>query len=536
MAQVNIHPKTSELPVSSEPALATIAGGPPKRYSLAKLARGSSSRVLQLCLTSMIGFVLTPFVVRSLGAEQYGMWALAYGFIGYFSILDLGMSASVFTHMCYALGAGNEEECRQIYRTGMAIFGGSGLVALIVTLVLALGVAQFYHAHGSMLAAVILIAGVAASIGFPMRVPFGVLNAGSHFDITAGLFMLAAILRLIGTVAVLRAHYGVIALSAVSLTASVITGLIALILVKRKFPFIYILERPRLEKNMTGKLFKFAFPVLFGQLADRVRLQTDTLTVSFFLGLTAVAHYNIATTLAMYYVDGIAAIVGVLSSVLSMQKGANDTIGLRQSIFGGTRVGIVASGFILFGIIAWGQPFIARWMGRDFLDAYPILVVLAIAMFLDNSQSTSVNALYATMNQKSYAVLNVSEAAANLALSIVLAKPLGMMGVALGTLIPCMVVRIFIQPLVVQRRVGIPVTEYFRVSAATTARVLICLIAPAIATHMLVGPSYPSLILTGAVSLILFALPIWRFEFQMRGAQRAVQFMRGLGRGAVVEE
>jgi O-antigen/teichoic acid export membrane protein len=74
-----------------------------------------------------------------------------------------------------------------------------------------------------------------------------------------------------------------------------------------------------------------------GQIADRIRLQTDAVIVSFFLGLAAVTHYNIATTLISYYMEGILAIIGVLTPVLSMQMSARDVEGMRTSILTGSR-------------------------------------------------------------------------------------------------------------------------------------------------------------------------------------------------------
>ena len=69
------------------PAVTEETGPKPRQlYSLSKLIRGSGSRVVHLCLMTMIGLLLTPMIVHSLGPEQYGIWALAYGFVGYFSL------------------------------------------------------------------------------------------------------------------------------------------------------------------------------------------------------------------------------------------------------------------------------------------------------------------------------------------------------------------------------------------------------------------------------------------------------------------
>ena len=503
---------------------------PQKAYSLAKLVLGSGSRVINLLLATVVGFLLTPFIVHSLGVEQYGLWALAYAFIGYYSLLDLGMSAAVFTHISYALGQGDESEASSIYSTGLAIFGVSGLVLAVVTLVIAASVAHFSHTHSHLLAIVILIIGMLAASSFPMRVPYGTLNAGAHFDITSGLMILITILRTVGTIVALELHYGILGLAIVNVLAGIPSSVLAIYAVKRKYPFLHVL-RPRFEKRTGNKLIKFGFPVIFGQLADRLRFQTDSLTVSFFLGVIMLAHYNIATTLVMYYMDGILAIIGVLAPVLTMQQSRKDAQGVRQSILIGTRLGTCTAGFVLFAIIAWGHAFIARWMGASFLDAYPILVVLSIAIFIDVSQATSVSALYATMNQHYYAAVNVVEAVMNLVLSIVLAKPMGAMGIAVGTLIPAVVVRIFVQPILVQKRLGLSVGDYWRATLPTVLRSALSLIVPLLLTRWLLKPEYPSLFLLGSLSLIAFAAPMWYFEFKMRGAAEVLAKVRSVLRG-----
>lgn len=490
-----------------------------KELTTRKLLLGSGSRVAQLGLSTIIGFLLTPFIVRSLGAEQYGIWALAYACIGYYSLLDLGMSAAVFTHISYALGRGEKAEVAEIYSTGLAVFGASGGVLALATLVIAGALAHFYPVHAALLAGVVLIVGLITAASFPMRVLYGTLNAGSHFDLTSGISMLGLLLRTAGSIAVLRMHYGVLGLAAVNGLATIPTNLLAFWAVKHTYPYIHVL-RARFSRTAGGKLMRFGLPVIFGQLADRVRMQTDTITVSAFLGLVLLAHYNIATTLVMYYMDGILAIIGVLAPVLTMQQSRNDQQGVRQSILAGTRVGVCTAGFVLFAIIAWGHPFLERWMGPAYLDAYPVLVVLASAIFLDVSQATSVSALYATMNQGYYAMLNGAEAAANLVLSLLLVRRFGMMGVAWGTLIPAVIIRIFVQPILVERRLGLSARAYWTMNLRTGARCLLALVVPALITRWLVRPTYPSLFVVGVLSLCAFALPVWRFEFQMRGAQQ----------------
>lgn len=489
-------------------------------YSFGKLALGSSMRVFHLLLLIGIGFALTPFIVHTLGAEQYGLWALANAFIGYYSLMDLGLSGAVFTHMSHAVGARDYEGATNIYTTGLSSFGALGGMLVVVTLCISAVVLLLHPSHRETLALVILIIGFQTSVSFPMRAPFGVLNAGSHFEITTAVLISAAILRTIGIVLVLLAGKGVLGLAVVSLLSWIPGYIFVCFAVHWRYPFIKMRALGKWHMETARRLFAFGAPVLVGQIADRIRLQTDTIVVSLFLGLTAVTHYNIATTLVLYYMDGITAIIGVLTPVLTMQMGARDEAGMRNSILTGTRLAICGGGFALFGMVMWGRIFIDRWMGHAYVDAYPVLVILSVAMFLDLWQSTTVNALYATLHQKTYAKVNLSEAVANIALSLLLASRLGMIGIALGTLIPSIVVRGLVQPRVIERKLGIAARRYYAMSMRIGLRTLASLLIPGLIAVRFLHPNYPSIFLTAGLSLFAFAASIWYFEFEMYGKEQ----------------
>jgi O-antigen/teichoic acid export membrane protein len=510
---------------------ATVSHQPRRiQYSLRKLVQGSSSGVLRMIVLAAIGFFIMPFTLHKLGSEQYGIWAVAMTFIGYYSFLDLGLSGAVFTHMAYAFGREDHEEARNIFGAGVRIFGAVGLILLAATVVLAAGVYLLHYTHGRLLAEVLLIVGFSTAISFGMRVPFGTLNAGQHFDITAWVVILTGVLRAIGTVLVLNAGYGVLSLAWLAVVTSIPANALVVWTVRHKYPFLKIFSWPRWNRTTSKKLFNFGGPVLIGQIADRIRFQTDTLTVSFFIGLTAVAHYSIGSTLVIYYMDGIATIIGVLTPVLTMQKSVSDQAGFERSYFSGTRVALVSSAFVAFGMLAWSRDFVSLWMGPAFTDVYPVIVILSIAVFLETSQATSVNALYASLHQKAYAVLNISEALSNLVLSLLLARPYGMIGVAIGTLIPSIVFRGIVQPIVVQRVLNIKIRDTALLYLRTGFRCAAFLVLPWLITHYLLRPSYIRLAAVGFLSAITYALPMWWLEFNGVGAQKIAAALRSARR------
>jgi O-antigen/teichoic acid export membrane protein len=156
-----------------------------------------------------------------------------------------------------------------------------------------------------------------------------------------------------------------------------------------------------------------------------------------------------------------------------------------------------------------------------------VVVILAIAVFLETSQSTSVNALYASLHQKAYAVLNISEAVCTLVLSLLFVRPFGMMGVAMGTLIPSIVFRGILQPIVVERLLHISKRKTLGLYAKTGSRCALLLIVPFVISYYWLAPDILHLVLIPAICAVLYIVPVWLLEFGGKGSDRILARLRG---------
>src|SRR2546430_2245373 len=50
---------------------------------------------LGVAVNVVVGLVLSPYIVRTLGTERYGIWALVFGLLDYIWFFDLGMNTAV---------------------------------------------------------------------------------------------------------------------------------------------------------------------------------------------------------------------------------------------------------------------------------------------------------------------------------------------------------------------------------------------------------------------------------------------------------
>jgi O-antigen/teichoic acid export membrane protein len=118
---------------------------------------------------------------------------------------------------------------------------------------------------------------------------------------------------------------------------------------------------------------------------------------------------------------------------------------------------------MLGGLIALlAEPFISLWIGPEYSDAALPLAILLAGVVFDLAQTPSSSLLFAADRHRFLAGITLVEAIANLCLSLVLIHYYGIIGVALGTAIPLILLRCLVQPVYVCAQVSLPPSDYAR--------------------------------------------------------------------------
>jgi O-antigen/teichoic acid export membrane protein len=101
-------------------------------------------------------------------------------------------------------------------------------------------------------------------------------------------------------------------------------------------------------------------------------------------------------------------------------------------------------------------------MGPEFAKpSHAVLSILAVVHFLSLPHLTVSMILYGKSRHKILAIVKGIEALINIVLSLILVKPFGIVGVALGTAIPHIIAVTLVYPKIISRIVGIDLFEYY---------------------------------------------------------------------------
>jgi O-antigen/teichoic acid export membrane protein len=310
--------------------------------------------------------------------------------------------------------------------------------------------------------AAVLVIGITTALTMSIGVLGGVLSALNRYDLQSYVTLAQLTIRVVGIVSVLSAGRGIVAIALCELFAAVVGNLLLIYLARRIYPELTIrLTKPR--QDVLRKVWSYSAYAFLLTVAGQLIYQTDNLVVGAFVSASAVTFYSIGNSLCLYTQQLIYAMTTTFNPVASTYESAGNPERLRSLYYNGTRAAIAITVPIVITFLVRGQDFIAVWMGPQYSHASGIvLAILATGLLFTLSNSTAAAIAWGVEKHKAVALWAIPEALANFTLSIVLARKIGIFGVAIGTLVPSLVVQLILWPRYVSRLVGVTWVEVYR--------------------------------------------------------------------------
>src|SRR5258705_11300714 len=96
------------------------------------MLRNVGSNWVLILVTTVATYVLTPFVIRTLGQGSYGTWTLITAMTGYISLLALGVPMASVRYLTQYVTEATPRKADEAAGTCCAIYPALGVVALAV--------------------------------------------------------------------------------------------------------------------------------------------------------------------------------------------------------------------------------------------------------------------------------------------------------------------------------------------------------------------------------------------------------------------
>lgn len=418
---------------------------------------------LTAAFNGLAGLLYTPWLVRTLGDSDYGLYTLTMAVIGVFT-MDFGIGAAVSKYMSMYCATGDDERAAQFLGIVYRMYA---FVALIVGLALAAVYFNLDTLYSRLTAfeldtlkTLFIIAGTYSVLSLPFTPQNGILLANERLVALKTTGLAQKVVSVLLIVSALLMGMGVTAV----VTANAVVGL------------FFILVRARLIRRTTQikPLYAFRDRVLhtqvlyfsgwtaLGLIAGRMIFNITPAIIGAISGAASVAIFGLASSIEGYVYSVSEALNGLfLPRVSRIIATVSDPSGpILELMVRVGRIQLYLIGLIVLGFGIVGPDFVDLWIGPDYGTVYVSALLLIIPGLLELPQQIGTTAVVATGNVRAQSIVGVIMAAVNIALVLLLVGPLGVVGAA-AAILASSLVRLIGMNAVYARRIGIDVNAFF---------------------------------------------------------------------------
>ena len=411
-------------------------------------------------------FIMLRFLVRYMPAKEAGIWLLFMTMSSYLTVFDFGVSPTIGREISFALGDPSvsvEERGRRV--RDMLATGSRILVALALALTVICGVAGYWYlgslvdfhsflGHQTAVSWIVFVIAVATSVSGEIWLA-ALYGAGSV--ISERLLRAAGyVLWVIASVLILRSGGGLMGLSLAWFYAFAVRLAARELFLRGHKDF----RAPgafdwKLGKSLSEKSIKYAGTLIGGTLI----LYTDNIVIASVLGPAKVPNYYAIARLVAACLAVAMLITTASGPFISAAFSAGNSSEVQRLTMRNVRVSLalMAAGGCFLGF--FGKPLVELWIGQGNFVGFGVLIVMLCAMTLEGHHVSLATATMAC-GDIPFFVPALIAGFLNLAFSFPLAHRMGLVGVALGTLLAQITTNNWYVPLYSLRFLRIPWSQY----------------------------------------------------------------------------
>lgn len=419
-----------------------------------------------IALNMVVGLAYTPFLIRSLGQSEYGLYSIVYTVISYLTVMDMGFGNSIIIYTARYINQGDKEKQDKLHGMFFLIYCVIGVIATIIGIILFFNVDTLFGntmtiEELSKARVMMLILTFNLAITFPLSIFGNIMVAHEKFVLGKSVKILQILLQPMMMIPLLLLGYKAIAMVIVV----TITNIICLLL----NTFICIknlnvrLKFKGFDFTLLKEIFAYSFFIFLNQIIDKANWSLGQFLLGSLVGTVATAIYAVSSQLNNMYMNFSTAISNVMLPKITKMEDRKASNNEFTDVFVKTgRIQYLLMALIITGFVLFGKAFINWWAGPGYEDSYLIACILMIPATIPLIQNIGLSILQAKNLYKYRTIIFFGIAILNVVMSIPLTKIYGGIGTAIGTAVSLILGQCIILNIYYHKKVGINMIEFWK--------------------------------------------------------------------------
>lgn len=386
----------------------------------------------------LLAFAATPFIVKGLGNDGYGIRGLVSSITGYFALLDLGLNGAVTKYLAEYRAKNDTGQTTELLGTTLTTFTALGLVGGLVIFFLAEWFTKNLFTIPASYYGQAILAFRLTGLGFflSMLTWWGssIAPGLQRFDVFNGISIGFGTITTFGMVIAVKLGYGLVGVVVANLIANAAAAVAYWVSARRLMPEIPV--RFSFDKVMFRRTFMFGIYMVAFRVFALLFAQLDSVLIGAWLGTAAVTFYIVPQQVAqvVHGLNGkMMQIIFPMASELS-SKGDSDRIdrlfvrSFNLSVFIGLAIAVPLA------VVA--GPLLRYWVSPEMAQHSTMVLELLLTTFFLSGLTAMPSNILGGVNSPQYTAIGAMLSGVfGVIFYFLLIKPFGINGVAAGKVI-----------------------------------------------------------------------------------------------------
>ena len=432
-----------------------------KQLSRTKKAQmGLITDVGGMIVLTVFGFFTAPIILNLTSQSLYGFWVTTISILGYLALTDLGIGMSL-TRFVASLAKTNESKALNgVISTGFIAFCGIGLVFFIIGISILPYIPSWFKIpskEAEQVLSAYRVAIISGAIALPLSVFRCIVVGFQNMAIINITTNIVSIIAIGLSIMLLYAGIGLVALPLASFFTVIVNSIFSFFYARRYFPALNF-RFANFNRGDLKKLLSFGGYFQLGRVANTVALSSDNVVIAGSMGAVSVTPYTFTSKLPIMFSVTLASKLPIAVFPAMTEMFANDEMEKLRQIYKrltyfSVRSAILAGAFIFIA----NQQFVSLWVGAQYYGGNLFNFVFVLWTVIVTITTGTTALVYASGDMRKWTIATSAEATLNIAISIALVGPLGLAGVALGTLISKLLTTGIYTPYWVCHKINLPI-------------------------------------------------------------------------------
>ena len=400
-------------------------------------------------LSLFFAFFSRKIFLDNLGAEFIGLTGTLNNILGYLNLSELGISACIGYFLFKPIQTNNRQEIQDILSLlgylynwiGGIIFAGAFIISLFFPLIFAnaeLGFGIIYFAFYSFLGS--------SLIGYFINYRQILLSADQKNYLVAIYYQSANLVKIALQIFLAYQYKNLYIWVAIEFLFGIIGCIILNWKINKEYPWLKVNKKQgkQLLKKYPEIITKTK-QVFIHKIKDFVLVKSDELFIFLFVSLKMVAYYGNYMIIISKLISLFSAVTSSISASIGNLVAEGDKQKMIKVFWEATTMYHTIAAFLCFSLYNFLEPFIAHWLGMQYIMDHRILIMLIIFIYISNSRGSVDNFNYAHGNYSD--VWSAwAELIINISITIICGLKWGIIGILLGKIVSLFAIVVLWKP------------------------------------------------------------------------------------------